>query len=169
MPVRYGRYIRKKRGTRVCGYGRISQHRNKGQRGGCGMFVAKLRQHRTKYIIERNAGFPTHYMGRTWELGHRGFHIPATLVRLRKCNTLNIIDLEMSVDKWVAAGQAEKRGETYVVNLETVDFGKLLGKGMITKKLDVTVAKASEKVVEKFKAAGCKLTVTKEDEEEDAE
>jgi large subunit ribosomal protein L15 len=163
MPVKYGRYIRKKRGTRVCGYGRIGQHRNKGQRGGVGMYVAKGRQHRTKVYLERKKGFPDP----RWMIGHRGFHLPPTLVRLKAYNPINIKDVESQIESWVTQGKAEKRGETYVIDLEAVDYQKLLGNGQVTKKLDITVNRASEKAVQKMKDAGCKLTVSEEAEDEE--
>ena len=54
-----------------------------------------------------------------------------------------------------------------MIDLETVDFQKLLGKGEVTKKFDIKVDRASEKAVEKLKAAGCKLTVSEEAEDDE--
>lgn len=145
------------RGTRVCGYGRNGQHRNSGQRGGVGLYTGKTRQMKSRWIMEKLAGFPDP----RWMIGKHGFHQNPTVQRLKAANPINIKDLELSLDGWVAESKAQKKGDTYIVNLADVDFQKLLGKGTITKKLEVTVEMATEKIVEKFKEAKCKLTVTK--------
>jgi len=149
------------RGTRVCGYGRNGQHRNKGQVGGKGLYTGRTRQHFSRYIIEKLKGFPDP----RWQIGKHGFHQNPTVKRLKAANTINIKDLELSVDGWVAESKAQKKGDTYIVNLADVDFQKLLGKGTITKKFEITVEMASEGAVEKFKEAKSKLTVTKVSED----
>lgn len=162
MPVKYHKDTQKRRGHRTMGWGRVGQHRNKGQRGGVGKTTGRLKHKRTTYILQKNAGFPDP----DWILGKKGFKMPVTTQRIYKINAINIKDVEHFVDSWAAAKLIEKKGDTYIIDLAKVNFNKLLGKGNITKKLDITVKFASEKAVEKCKEAKCKLTLTAENDEE---
>lgn len=162
MPVKFIKQTKGRRGARTFGYGKTGQHRNKGQIGGTGKTTGRLKHKRTQYIIQKNLGFPDP----DWILGKRGFKLPPSEQRINNVNAINIKDIELELDCWVKDSKVEKKGETIIIDLSKLNYQKLLGKGEITKKLEITVEKASKKAVEKFKEAKCKLTVTAPADEE---
>lgn len=134
MPHRL-RKIRKKRGTRTIGYGRVGQHRKSGVKG------------------ERRAG--RHKHGWTYVLryepdyfGKRGFTSPKSL--RREAAIVNVGELEEIA---VKIGAEEKDGKVFL-DLESLGYSKLLGKGRVTKAFTVKVPAYSETAAEKIKEAG---------------
>ena len=53
--------------------------------------------------------------------------------------------------------QAQKEADTIILDLEKIGYNKLLSTGKITRKIKITVSKASAKAAEKIKAAGGEL------------
>ena len=156
MPTVYKKRIRKYRGKRQRGYGTIGAHRAKGQKGGTGLTTGKFKHKWTYYMKQKALGFPDP----AWIIGKKGFIRPQNLRRINAVNPINIKDVEIRVDEWVTAEKVEKKGTTYIIDLKSLGFNKLLGSGKITKKMEITVAKATAKAVGKFKEAKCKLTLT---------
>ena len=137
------RKTQRKRGSRTHGYGNTQKHRGAGSRGGHGMAGAKKHkwQHTSKFM-------PDHF-------GHRGFKRPVDIVHCDK--TINLGDLDSSVDKLVKNKMATKTGSAYSVDLGALGFDKLLGSGTVRNKLNVKVGKFSGKAKEKIEAAGGKI------------
>ncbi len=97
--------------------------------------------------------------GKIWMLkydrnhyGHYGFKRPQSVVKAN--STINVSELEKSMDRFVAMGFAKQDGEKYSVNLTDAGIDKLLGSGNVSIAIDVTVAEASAKAREKIEAAG---------------
>jgi large subunit ribosomal protein L15 len=140
------RRIRKTRGSRTQGYGRIGQHRDTGSKGyrKCGRHKAKW-----SYVIR----FEPDYFGK------HGFTSPKSLnQRIRPINVgkLDAIAPEISTEN--------EKGQ--FVDLEKLGYTKLLGSGQVSQALVVKVASCSRSAAEKIKNAGGQvLSETEEDGE----
>jgi large subunit ribosomal protein L15 len=129
------RKIRKTRGSRTQGYGRIGQHRDAGSKGN-----RKVGRH--KHLWSKVVTSEPDYFG------NHGFTSPRSLNR--KEVTINIQRLA-------------EIAETNTVDLTKMGYTKLLGTGKITKSLIVTVPTCSKLAEEKVTKAGGKvITVSKE-------
>ena len=155
---KFPKKIRKKRGTRTVGYGRVGQHRKTGQRAGRGKTTQWKKSMKSYYLKQKELGFPDP----DWEMGKRGFKRPQDMVRLSKINAINVKDLDYKIEKLVDEKKATKSGKAYTINLEHINIQKVLGRGKINKKVNVTVKKASEQAIEKIEAAGGKVTILSE-------
>ncbi len=149
MTVRRAKKIRKQRGSRTHGYGRISGgHRKSGSRGGVG-----------------NAGSKGHKrIGRIAEMirRQRGFISPnPSYVQL-----INIGEIDEEIDFLLAAEIAEKEGSVIKVDIDKLGPTKVLGKGLVRNPLHVYAQKISPKAQEKIEAAGGKIFSGTASEEE---
>lgn len=84
--------------------------------------------------------------------GHYGFKRPQCVVKAN--STINVSELQKSLDRFVDLGFAKKDGEKYSVNLTDAGIDKLLGSGKVDKSIEVTVAEVSATAKEKIEAAG---------------
>lgn len=150
---KYPKKIRKMRGTRTCGYGRVGQHRKTGQRAGRGKTTQWKKSKRSFYLKQKELGFPDP----DWIMGKKGFKRPQDMVRLSKVNAINVKDLDYRIENI-----AKKSADTYNINLNDINIQKLLGRGQINKKINVSVNKASKRAIEKIEAAGGKVTLLAE-------
>jgi large subunit ribosomal protein L15 len=123
------RKIRKTRGSRTQGYGRIGQHRDSGSKG-----HRKVGRH--KHLWSLIVTSEPNYFGK------HGFTSPQSLHT--KENTINLVKLD----------QLAKGSE---INLTDLGYTKLLGTGKITKPLTIEVASYSKSAVEKVTQAGGKI------------
>ena len=155
---KFPKRIRKMRGTRTCGYGRVGQHRKAGQRAGKGKTTQWQKSKKSYYLKQKELGFPDP----DWDMGKKGFKRPQDMVRLSTINTVNVKDLDYKIEKLVEEKKATKSGDTYTINLVSVNIQKVLGRGEINKKVNVTVNKASERAIQKIEAAGGKVTILSE-------
>jgi len=152
---KFPRRIRKKRGVRTRGYGRVGQHRKAGQRVGKGKTTQWKKAMKSYYLKQKELGFPDP----DWEMGKTGFKRPQDMVRLSQVNSLNIKDLDYKIDLLVEEKKATKSGNAYTINLNELNIQKILGRGEIKKQINLSVNKASKKAVEKIEAAGGKVTL----------
>jgi len=150
---KYPKKIRKMRGTRTCGYGRVGQHRKTGQRAGRGKTTQWKKSKRSYYLKQKELGFPDP----DWIMGKKGFKRPQDMVRLSNVNAINVKDLDYRIENI-----AKKSADTYNINLNDINIQKLLGRGQINKKINVSVNKASKRAIEKIEAAGGKVTLLSE-------
>ena len=155
---KFPKKIRKMRGTRTCGYGRVGQHRKTGQRAGRGKTTQWKKSKRSYYLKQKELGFPDP----DWIMGKRGFKRPQDMVRLTKVNAINIKDLDYKIERYVQEKIATKSTDTYTINLSNINIQKIIGRGQINKKINISVKKASEKAIEKIEAAGGKVTLLSE-------
>ncbi len=131
------RKIRKKRGSRTVGYGRIGQHRDSGSKG-----HRKVGRH--KHLWSYVSTYEPDYFGKS------GFTSPKSLKT--KNNPINLQKLNELMP-------AEKDGKN-VIDLTSLGYTKLLGTGKIDKPLSVTVLSASKTAQEKIQQAGGKIIIT---------
>ena len=113
--------------------------RGAGLRGGRGN--AGLLKHRWMYLVKN---MPDHF-------GRHGFKRPKSMTKRDKI--INVGELE------------EKFPGKKVINLTDEGFDKLLGGGMISSSLKITVNSASEKAVEKIKKQGGEVILPELEEE----
>ena len=125
------RKIRKFRGSRTVGYGRIGQHRDSGSKG-----HRKVGRH--KHLWSYVTTYEPDYFGKN------GFTSPQSLHRHE--NTINLKKLE-------EIAQTNQQ-ENPQINLTALGYTKLLGSGKVTKPLTVQVSSYSKSAAEKIKKAG---------------
>jgi large subunit ribosomal protein L15 len=138
--------IRKTRGSRTQGYGRVGQHRKKGSKGGRNVGRHK---HLWSYVLR----YEPEYFGK------KGFVSPKSL--RTKENVINIKRLDEIAGKF----STEKEGKTFI-DLESLGYTKLLGTGKIAKSLVVKVASCTKSAAEKIKEAGGQILMKAQETEE---
>ncbi|OLS15075.1 MAG: 50S ribosomal protein L15 [Promethearchaeota archaeon CR_4] len=153
MTRNFSKDTRTRRGLRTHGYGRVTGHGRYGGHGGKGKTTGRFKHKKTFMWKQKALGWPDP----DWRPGKDGFQRPQKVQRLAEVNAINVRDLDVTVDKWVEKGVAQKKGSSYVVNLGDIDVQKILGTGKISKKVEVTVDKASARAVEKIQKAGGKV------------
>ncbi|MHA2037687.1 MAG: uL15m family ribosomal protein [Promethearchaeota archaeon] len=154
----YAKKVRRMRGRRTHGYGKVGQHRKTGQRAGRGKTTQWKKSKKSYYLKQKELGFPDP----DWDLGKKGFKRPQDINRIYQVNALNVKDLDLKIENLVLDKKATKSGNTYNINLNELNIQKLLGKGEINKVINISVKKASKKAIEKIEAAGGKLTLLSE-------
>lgn len=115
MPHRL-RKVRKQRGSRTYGWGRVGQHRGGGMRGGHGK--AGHHKHKWTYVIKYQPDY----------FGKHGFKRPWS----RKPETMNVGELDEKVEALLASGLAKKVENGIAINLNNIGVEKLLGSGKVT-------------------------------------
>ncbi|HVP93081.1 MAG TPA: uL15 family ribosomal protein [Acidobacteriota bacterium] len=128
------RKIRKTRGSRTQGYGRVGQHRKTGSKG---MRNVGRHKHLWSYVLR----YEPEYFGK------KGFVSPKSL--RKKENVINIKRLDEIAGKF----SIEKEGKMFI-DLESLGYTKLLGTGKIAKPLVVKVASCTKSAAERVKEAG---------------
>ena len=136
------RKIRKFRGTRTQGYGRIGQHRDSGSKGN-----RKVGRH--KHLWSKIVTSEPNYFGK------HGFHSPQAIHKIEK--TINLQKLDQ-----IAIIGSE-------INLTELGYTKLLGSGKLTKALTIQVEEASKSAQQKVQAMGGKLILSQTEEFETPE
>jgi large subunit ribosomal protein L15 len=129
------RKIRKKRGSRTHGWGRVAQHRRTGSKGrrNAGRHKA-LWSYVTKYE-------PDYY-------SKVGFTSPKSLRNGAKTINVGVLD-------GIAAESAtEKQKDKIALDLAALGYTKLLGAGKITRPLIIKVQSCSKSAADKVKNAG---------------
>ena len=143
------------RGTRTAGYGRVGQHRKAGQRAGKGKTTGWKKSKKSYYLKQKELGFPDP----DWDFGKKGFKRPQDITRIYKVNALNIKDLDLTIEELTKKNIATKTGTTYAINMKDLNVQKILGRGEVNNKINITVDKASKRAIEKIESAGGKVTL----------
>ena len=125
------RKIRKFRGSRTQGYGRVGQHRDAGSKG---QRKVGRHKHLWSYVVTHEPDY----------FGKSGFTSPQSLHRHE--NPINLKKLE----ELAQAGEQEKPQ----IDLTALGYTKLLGSGHVTKVLTVKVVSYSKVAAEKIKKVG---------------
>jgi len=141
------RKIRKKRGSRTCGYGRVGQHRKSGSKG---YRKAGRHKHGWTYVIK----YEPEYFGK------RGFTSPKSLKR--EVKIINVGELEEIAEKFKEKTEEGK----ILIDLESLGYTKLLGAGKVTKPLIVKVASCSKSAIEKIREAGGQVLIETQEAKE---
>ncbi len=144
MVVRKRKKTSRLRGrTRTMGWGSIGQHRKSGSRGGFG--AAGMHKHMWTWVVK---------YAPTW-FGKHGFNPPQAFEE--KVREINVGELEEKLAQWIREGKAVVEGDTVKVDLAKLGYNRLLGRGRITRKVEVRVPVASERAVKKIEEAGGKV------------
>ena len=125
------RKIRKFRGSRTQGYGRIGQHRDSGSKG-----HRKVGRH--KHLWSWVVTHEPNYFGKMGFTSPQSLHSHENAINLKKLEEL---------------AQTSQQEKTQI-NLTELGYTKLLGTGKVTKPLTIQVASYSKSAAEKIKEAG---------------
>jgi len=141
------RKIRKKRGSRTQGYGRVGQHRCTGSKG-----YRKAGRHKAgwSYVLR----YEPEYFGK------KGFTSPKSIGQ--KVNVINVGKLDEMAERF----SLEKKKGKFFIDLASLGYTKLLGTGKITKPLIVKVISSSKSAVEKIEEAGGKIQIEAQEQGE---
>lgn len=137
------RKIRKLRGSRTCGYGRVGQHRKSGGRGGVGK--AGGRKHFWSYVLRHD---PLRFK-------KTGFKPPSSIYG--RPTTINVGELGDLLLNKLDKEKLEPLSEPIEVDLEEMGFEKLLGRGSVSLPLVVKVPSYTERALRKIEEAGGKI------------
>ena len=141
----------RQRGSWTHGWGAKKKHRGAGSRGGRGFAGSGKRGDAKKTLYWNDSKY----------FGKRGF----INVNAEKEVTINIAHIDAIAETLIKKGKATKSNGTIKINLNEIGYTKLLAAGNTTKKLDITVDRASKKAEEKITKTGGKLTLLNKTEE----
>ncbi len=152
------------RGKRTHGFGRQQGRRKTGRKHGHGLTSDWQKGLKSYMVKQKSLGFPTKAFGKKvkrspGQFGKIGHQRPQATQRIYHKNVINIGSLDAQLDGWVKKELAQKSGDMYTVNLEKLNYQKILAKGAIQKKVNVTVRSASEHAIEEIEKAGGKVTI----------
>ena len=133
MVVRRQRKIRKKRGSRTCGYGMSKKHRGGGSRGGRGN--AGMLKHKKTWMVKYD---PDHF-------GRKGFKVPVKAKNI--VNAINLRDLDIL---------ARKLNKTEI-DVSELGYDKVLSKGILTQPLTIKAKKIVDRARKKIEETGGKV------------
>lgn len=137
------------RGSWTHGWGEKKKHRGAGSRGGRGMAGTGKRGDAKKPSIWGEKYF-----------GKFGFIKKGQKIKI---SAINICDIERKLDFWVKEKLVAVEGSVFVVDSAKLGFNKVLGTGVISKKLKISCPFFSAGAVEKIKAAGGEIVNKKEE------
>ncbi|MFW9855907.1 MAG: uL15 family ribosomal protein [Candidatus Thorarchaeota archaeon] len=147
MTTRRSKKIRKQRGSRTYGYGRVSGgHRKSGSRGGVGKAGSKghHRIGKISSIIE----------------SQKGFSPPNRL----PSRTINVGIIEEQLESWLSSNQAIKKGQTIKVDVAQLGYSKVLGSGRVSTRINLYTPKITSRAQTKIEAVGGKVFTSNADE-----
>jgi large subunit ribosomal protein L15 len=135
------RKIRKLRGSRTVGWGQIGQHRKSGMKGGVGK--AGLHKHKWSWTVV----YAPDYFGKN------GFYSLSTHRKSKKW--INVGELELLYER-----QQEKKvvNGMPLLDLTSMGYDKLLGKGKVNKAFSIVVGKFTNKAKESIESVGGKIS-----------
>jgi len=140
MPTRL-RKIRRQRATRYMGWGQVGQHRASGRRGGKGH--TGFLKHKWTWTVKYDPSM----------FGKTGFRNPTSFIVKKWINVGNIDKFYLDMIKNNKINNDKKKVDN-VINLNELGFDKLLGKGSITKKYKIIIAKTTNLAKKKIEKAG---------------
>jgi len=155
MSIKRRKKNTRQRGNTTHGWGAMKKHRGAGHRGGRGNAGSGKRGDAKK---------PSYWKDPRYA-GKFGFTSKSTVQEV----TINCGHLCSIADRLVLEGKAQRSGKAIVVDLNSLGYTTLLGGGIVTMPLQITVGRATEKAIEKIEKLGGKVTETDSDDEfEDA-
>jgi large subunit ribosomal protein L15 len=142
MVVNKTKKVQKYRAKTTHGGGHRKKRRGAGSRGGRGNAgTGKKAGHKVAGSIRK--------------LGSRGF-----TSKTKKGATVGLNNFTIKkVEKLVTDGKANKEGDTYSINLNSLGYKKLIATGNVNLKLKITAKQFSAKAEEKVKAAGGEIVL----------
>lgn len=148
MVVRRKRKVRKLRGSRTHGWGRVGQHRKSGGRGGFGR--AGMHKHKWSYTVK----YARNYFGK------KGFIRPKPTMRVK--NVVNVGALESILEFMRSKNEIKSIGNKILIDLESLGYDKLLGSGQVTRPMIIKVKEVSKKAQEKIIKSGGEILTIKQ-------
>lgn len=147
MVIRRRKKSRKLRGrTRTMGWGRIGQHRKSGSRGGFGL--VGFHKHKWTWTVK---------YAPNW-FGKHGFTQPPPIVA--EVRGINVGELNEIAQDLLRKGLAVKEDDKIVIDVATLGFNKVLGRGKVSIPLKVITPSITERAREKIESAGGEVVVT---------
>ncbi|MDY6789349.1 MAG: uL15m family ribosomal protein [Candidatus Nanohaloarchaea archaeon] len=132
----------KDRGSGTHGHGSSKKNRGAGSRGGRGKAgLGKKAKHKKQSVK------PDY-------LGEKGFSRPKDLQEEKE--TINLLEIDQKIDKFVEQGFAEEKDGKYIFDAEEAGFDKVLGRGRLTKNIDIQAESFSSRAEEKIEENGNK-------------
>ncbi|MAE13715.1 50S ribosomal protein L15 [Candidatus Woesearchaeota archaeon] len=128
----------RQRGSKTHGWGAMKKHRGAGNRGGRGNAGSGKRGDAKKPCFWKLKVKPKGFSSKS-----RSISIP-----------INLTELDKKAGNLLKKGLAKQEGDALVIDLKDIGFSKLLGTGNTAKKFKIRASSASQKAVEKVKAAG---------------
>lgn len=141
MVVKRRRKKNKLRGQRTHGGGGTKNRRGAGSRGG----VGRAGSHKHK--------FSKYYLD---------FGVKRTLKAKKKAITINVEEIQEKIEEWLASKKAQNENGIIIIDGKNIGFGKVLGRGTITKKIKIENASLTRKAAEKITGAGGQITEAQE-------
>lgn len=135
----------KRRGHTTHGHGAMKKHRGAGNRGGRGNAGTGKGADAKKPGIDVKKYF-----------GKHGFKS-----KKKKKQVINIGDLDSKIDYFTRKRYATGDKGNYILNLKKAGFHKLLAKGSISNKYEISILVATKRAKEKLERAGGKLNLLK--------
>ncbi len=147
MVVRKRKKSRKLQGrTRSMGWGRIGQHRKSGSRGGFG--AVGMHKHKWIWVIKYA---PNWY-------GKHGFTRPPEIVP--EVRAINVGELDELAKTLISKNLAYREEEKIVIDVTSMGFNKVLGRGKVTLPLKVITKSITENARKKIEEAGGEVVIT---------
>jgi len=144
----------KYRGKRWHGWGRgHAHHKGAGNRGGRGNAGSGKRADQNKPRIWKNLDY----------FGKIGFKKKG---QVQDIKIINMDYLEKNIDMLVKEKKAELDKGIYTIDISQIGYDKLLCKGVVRKKFNITCWKASKNAKEKIEAAGGKINILEQPQKE---
>lgn len=128
------------------GYGSSKKNRGAGNRGGRGN-AGRGKKGSQKKMTEDGVH----------QLGERGFNS-----RKDPQNGINLRDIDQRIDEFVEEGVAEKDGDSYVFHADQAGYDKILGRGDLTKNIEIHAEKFSSSAEEKIEETEGEAVVIEE-------
>lgn len=128
------------------GWGSMKKHRGAGHRGGRGNAGSGKRGDAKK---------PSYWKDKK-RYGKHGFTSKKPLLGA----TINVGHLNSGLSRLVADNLVTKKGDSFIIDLSALGIDRLLGGGIVTEKMEITVLTATPRAVERVQKAGGKITIT---------
>jgi large subunit ribosomal protein L15 len=142
---------RNRAANKTAGHGSKKKNRGSGHRGGFGNAAGGKRSSaKLMKVTKGDKNF----------LGKHGFKSIEKDIR-----TINLQDLQDKLNTLLSKGMITKEKEFFTVDLDSLGYKKLLSKGSVHEKLNISVVSASETAVSKVEAAGGKVILRQVSEE----
>jgi large subunit ribosomal protein L15 len=156
MPANKRKKTSRFKGSRSYGHGLRKKPRGAGHRGGRGNAGSGKRADQNKPSSWKDLNY----------FGKHGFINKGASNDIKAVNTEY---LEQNIDRLVSEKKAEFKNGIYVIDLGKIGYDKLLCKGFIKRKYNITCLKASKGAKEKVEAAGGSLNLSGSEKPEKAE
>ncbi len=146
MVVNKRRKNSRHRGSKTHGWGDKKKHRGSGHRGGVGNAGSGKKADCKKPRFWKDPYY----------FGKYGFVRPTTVA----VHEINLMTLENQLQKFIAEHRIEEKDGVCIANLNNMGYGKLLSKGNVMRKWQITCRQASANARKKVEDAGGIVTLS---------